>query len=104
MGGVIMNVHVSESWEPFIRSQMQSGRYRSEKEVLDEALRLLKQRDQGQGAADQAEPAASEPVPAWQRVLDNMKVVPDEVFDRIPADSSEQLDHYLYGTPKRPAQ
>jgi putative addiction module CopG family antidote len=41
-----MNVHVSESWEPFIRSQVQSGRYRSEGEVLDEALSLLKQREQ----------------------------------------------------------
>ena len=97
-----MHVHVSESWEPFIRSQMQSGRYRSENEVLDEALRLLKQRDQGQETANQSEPAASELVPTWQRILDNMKAVPDEVFDRIPVDSSEQLDHYLYGTPKRP--
>ena len=99
-----MNVHLSENWELFIRSQMQSGRYRSGNEVLDEALQLLKQRDQGQGLADPSEPAASEPVPAWQRVLDNMKAVPDEVFDRIPADSSEQLDHYLYGTPKRPTR
>ena len=99
-----MNVNVSESWGPFIRSQMQSGRYRSENEVLDEALRLLEQHAQVRGSIDQAEPAASEPVPAWQRVLDHMNAVPDEVFDRIPADSSEQLDHYLYGTPKRPAR
>jgi putative addiction module CopG family antidote len=104
MGGIIMNVHLSERWEPFIRSQMQSGRYRSENEVLDEALQLLRQRDQVQRTGDQAEPLASEPVPAWQRVLDNMKAVPDDVFDRIPADSSEHLDHYLYGTPKRPAR
>ena len=42
-----MNLHVSEKWKPFIRSQdKQSGHYRSEDEVLDEALRrLLKQRD-----------------------------------------------------------
>ena len=40
-----MNLNVPEMWEPFIRSKMQSGRYRSEGEVLDEALRLLKQRD-----------------------------------------------------------
>jgi hypothetical protein len=31
-----------------------------------------------------------------------MDGMPDEVFDRIPADGSEQLDHYLYGSPKRP--
>ena len=46
--------------------------------------------------------AATTGVPVWEQILETMKAVPDEVFDRIPADSSEQLDHYLYGTPKRP--
>ena len=41
-------------------------------------------------------------VPAWQLVLDHMSDVTDEEFARMPADSSEQLDHYVYGTPKRP--
>jgi hypothetical protein len=36
--------------------------------------------------------------------LENMQAVPDEVFERIAADSSEQLDHYLYDTPKRPTR
>ena len=27
--------------------------------------------------------------------------VPDEVWDRIPTDGSEQHDHYIYGTRKR---
>lgn len=40
--------------------------------------------------------------PIWMRIIESMKAVPDEVLDRIPADSSEQLDHYLYGSPKRP--
>ena len=40
-----MNLSVPEEWEPFIRAKMQSGRYRSEDEVLDEALRLLKEHD-----------------------------------------------------------
>lgn len=44
-----MNIHVSEQWEPFIRSQMQSGKYTSEHDVVDEALNLLRQRE-----ADQA--------------------------------------------------
>lgn len=42
-----MNLDVPEKWEPLIRSQMESGRYASEGEVLDEALRLLKRRDSG---------------------------------------------------------
>jgi antitoxin ParD1/3/4 len=40
-----MTLNLPEKWKPFIRSKMQSGRYRSEVEVLDEALCLLKQRD-----------------------------------------------------------
>ena len=40
-----MNLSVPEKWKPIIRSKMQTGHYRSEGEVLDEALRLLKQRD-----------------------------------------------------------
>jgi Protein of unknown function (DUF2281). len=27
--------------------------------------------------------------------------VPDEVLDELPADASENLDHYLYGAPKK---
>ena len=39
-----MIVNIAEQWNPFIRSQVQSGRYASEDEVLDDALTLLKQR------------------------------------------------------------
>jgi hypothetical protein len=27
--------------------------------------------------------------------------VPDEVLDELPEDASENLDHYLYGAPKK---
>jgi antitoxin ParD1/3/4 len=40
-----MNLTLPEKWMPFIRAKMQSGHYRSEQEVLDEALRLLEERD-----------------------------------------------------------
>ena len=96
-----MTIHMSEDWESFIRDRVQSGRYASEAAVLDEALRLLQQRDQEE-EADQSKESVTEAMPAWKRVIENMSEVPDEVFDRIPADSSEQLDHYLYGVPKRP--
>jgi antitoxin ParD1/3/4 len=45
-----MNLNVLEKWKPFIRSKMKSGHYRSEDEVVDEALRLLKQRDSEQNS------------------------------------------------------
>ncbi len=45
-----MNVHRLERWEPFIRAQLQSGRYTSEDEVLDDALELLKRREEAEKA------------------------------------------------------
>jgi hypothetical protein len=34
---------------------------------------------------------------------DLLKDVPQEVLDRLPTDGAAQHDHYIYGTPKRPA-
>jgi putative addiction module CopG family antidote len=50
LGGIIrrqlvMTLHLSESREQFVRSLVRDGRYGSEAEVIDEALRLLEQRD-----------------------------------------------------------
>ena len=36
-----MNLHISEQGERIIRSQLQTGRFSSEDEVIDEALRRL---------------------------------------------------------------
>jgi hypothetical protein len=77
------------------------------KTLSPEQMRQLRQQlDNELASTEASQPAAAgEPpaaVPAWKQVLDNMKDLPDEEFDRMPADSSEQLDHYIYGTPKRP--
>ena len=57
-----MNVDVSEIWGPFIRSQVQSGRFTSEGEVLGEALRLLRQRDREVGRSGPSQPDREETV------------------------------------------
>ena len=93
-----MTVRLPEDLESFIQSQVESGRFATEDEAVAEAVRRVRRWEQEQVA----DAPAPEPVPAWMRVLENMKDVPDAVFDQIPADSSEQLDHYLYGTPRRP--
>ena len=36
-----------------------------------------------------------------EKLLALSSQVPDEVWDRIPTDGSEQHDHYIYGTRKR---
>jgi len=39
--------------------------------------------------------------PIWEVISDIMKDVPDEVFERLPKDGASQVDHYIYGIPKR---
>ena len=39
--------------------------------------------------------------PFWKAFLHRMEAVPDEVFERLPADGASEHDHYLYGSPKR---
>jgi len=43
------------------------------------------------------------PRPVWQMVEELLKDLPEECTARMPTDGAEQHDHYIYGTPKRPA-
>lgn len=101
-----MTIQLPEDVERSIEAAVHSGHFASADDAVAAAWRAFERLDQGQGQsrADQSESATVKSVPVWKRVLDNMQAVPNEVFERIPADSSEQLDHYLYGTPKRPTR
>lgn len=37
----------------------------------------------------------------WQKIDERMKQVSPETLAELPADASENLDHYLYGAPKK---
>lgn len=54
-----MTIHLPEELERFVHDQVKAGRYSSEDEVLDKALRLLRQRDQ-ENAADNTQPGSEE--------------------------------------------
>jgi hypothetical protein len=43
----------------------------------------------------------ADPRPIWDVILDNMKDVPAEEFAKLPKDGASEVDHYLYGHPKR---
>ena len=49
-----MDTMIPERWEPFLRAQVESGRFGSQAEVLDEALNLLKEREDAEKARDLA--------------------------------------------------
>jgi Arc/MetJ-type ribon-helix-helix transcriptional regulator len=100
-----MTIRLPKELDSFIRGEVLSGHFASEDDAIAEAVRLLRQRVQSQptqiGATEARETdPAHEPI--WEKILEISASIPDEVWDQIPADSSEQLDHYLYGTSKRP--
>jgi Arc/MetJ-type ribon-helix-helix transcriptional regulator len=103
-----MTIHLPENLANPILAAVQSGRFASVDDAMAEAARLLlRQLEQGQGAPGET-PTAGEVPPAkgdktiWERILEMTAEVPEAEWDKLPADSSAQLDHYIYGTPKRP--
>ena len=46
-------------------------------------------------------PSARERI--WEKVEALTADIPEDEWDKLPADLAEQHNHYLYGTPKRPA-
>ncbi len=37
----------------------------------------------------------------FRKIEERGQNIPDEVWEKMPHDGSEQHDHYLYGTPKK---
>ncbi len=37
----------------------------------------------------------------WEIWKEHLKDIPEEELDKIPTDASVNLDHYLYGAPKK---
>ena len=47
------------------------------------------------------EPVGEPKHPIWDVIAERMKMLPAEVFERLPEDGASQHDHYIYGLPKR---
>lgn len=39
--------------------------------------------------------------PIWEEIREIVKDVPDEIWEQLPRDGSLNVDHYLYGAPKK---
>jgi Arc/MetJ-type ribon-helix-helix transcriptional regulator len=100
-----MTIHLPEDLAGSIRAEVLSGHFASEDDMVAAAVRdYLRRQQQVSPPADRQEPSAPARKPIWQEFEEIAASIPQEVWDKMPADSSEQLDHYLYGTPKRPAR
>jgi Arc/MetJ-type ribon-helix-helix transcriptional regulator len=106
-----MTIQLPANLESQILEAVHSGRYASLDDAMAEAASLLVQRLQQEQsrkvAATASAPAdrrAASPKqkPLWERAAELRRSIPEEEWAKLPADGAEQLDHYIYGSPKRP--
>jgi hypothetical protein len=80
--------------------------------LLAEALEVLQEHEHlGRVKKDDAPSSASgvvvpqRPPTArklfWEKLVEASRRIPDEELDKLPPDLAAQIDHYVYGTPKR---
>ena len=100
-----MTIHLPNDLENSIHAAVQTGRYASLDDAMAAAARLLlRELKQGEPSAAAVEVAAAPPPkPIWEVFQEISASIPDEEWANVPVDGAEQHDHYIYGTPKRPA-
>jgi Arc/MetJ-type ribon-helix-helix transcriptional regulator len=96
-----MTIHLPHELESSIRAQVLSGQFASEDDMVAAAVRDYLLRHRQPSPAGQ-QPAAPTHKPIWEEIYELTASIPDEEFLKLPVDGAEQLDHYLYGLPKRP--
>jgi len=78
--------------------------------LLDEALEVLQERAHANHAPGRTEdhttvaPEAAPqeaPKPIWEIFEEASRDIPEDVLARVPTDLAAQVDHYIYGLPKR---
>jgi hypothetical protein len=76
-------------------------------EVLDEVFDQVRARvrpdslTQDTGGSQTSAPAPKTKKPLWERLEEISREVPEEDIEHVPTDLAAQVDHYIYGTPKR---
>ncbi len=79
-------LEIEGTWEEIARRAPEFAGHRLKLTVLPEP-------DTATGTADTR--------PIEDIIADIVSDVPDEEWAKLPPDLSDQLDHYVYGTPKR---
>ncbi len=101
-----MIIHLPRDLETSVRAEVMSGHFASEDDMVAAAVRdyLQRRKDQPRQIAVAPAPADKSPKrkPLWERAAELRKSVPEEEWTKLPVDGAEQLDHYIYGSPKRP--
>jgi len=99
-----MTIHLPKDVEAGVLTAVHDGHFASLDAAMTEAARLLllqlKQVDADQPVRNAD---SQEHKPIWEEIQELTADVTVQEWDKLPADLAEQHDHYLYGTPKRPA-
>ena len=70
--------------------------------LLAEALEVLQEHERSGHEVTPAVPPPQEtPKPIWEQFAEVFNDVPEEDIARLPTDLAAQVDHYIYGLPKR---
>jgi putative addiction module CopG family antidote len=86
-----MSIDLNPELEHRIALRIQSGRYRSPAEVIEEGILLLEARD----AAPQA-PVISGARPIWETIASLGEEISEEEWSRVPSDLAQDPDKHLY--------
>jgi putative addiction module CopG family antidote len=95
-----MSITLDAGLERRILDKVESGRYSSPSQVVEEGLDLLESREM-ENATSQLQPIHDDP-PIWAVIARIGESVPTDAWAGVPTDLSKQVDHYLYGAPKQP--
>jgi putative addiction module CopG family antidote len=90
-----MGILLNPELESRIAAKVQSGRYGSPAEVIQEGLDLLEARD-----AALPKRAAQAATPVWKTIAQLGQEIPEEEWSQVPLDLASNVDHHLYGSPK----
>ena len=69
------------------------------KDEQDRLARLLL--DAAEAANEANDEGPTERKPIWEKIRERAMKIPEEELEKLPTDGAAELDHYIYGTPKR---
>lgn len=69
--------------------------------TVEQYLRELLDRTGLSDAEETLVPSHARPI--WEVIEEQLKDIPAEDFASLPKDGASQIDHYVYGSPKRDA-
>lgn len=86
-------LELPDNKEAALKAKAQSQGVSAEQYAAKVLYRDLEEQTNGAAEADNR--------PIWEIIVDQMKDVPPEDFAALPGDGASQVDHYIYGLPKR---